>query len=237
MDGKIDLSELNKNLKKINELRYNNNELSDTNKIVELPVTVELNGFYYKIKNDGTVIYSNQLETENIYSEEVKTLLNYGISIEFDDLNEDFISNKIAKSDNGLIQTKNDNNNILSSSVDSAEYDAYMAFDKNYGSYWCTAGGKQDNAYIGYNFNKKTYIKNVDVCSTGYRCKEVKLQCSNDNSTWIDASDVVTFENNNDIHTIESNIRDTAYQYWRVYVITGYEPEYTGIYECEFYGI
>ena len=85
MDGKIDLSELNKNLKKINELRYNNNELSDTNKIVELPVTVELNGFYYKIKNDGTVIYSNQLETENIYSEEVKTLLNYGISIEFDD--------------------------------------------------------------------------------------------------------------------------------------------------------
>ena len=213
--------------------------------------------------NDYSVAYDLQFynsKGNNIYNldEEIVSLLkNTNTILEIDDIisynllekieNLDDNSKKQIMSSNiidkfkikkvGLTDNPNDNTNILSSSIYSSGYDAYKAFDKNNSSYWCTARGQQNNAYLGYNFNHKVYIKNVDVFSSAYRCKDVKLQCSNDNNTWIDASDVVTFEDNNDIHTIESNIQDTAYQYWRVYVITGYDSAYTGIFECEFYGI
>ena len=55
--GKIDLEKLNTNLKKISGLKYNNSELSDTNIIDELPVVVKLDGYMFKINDDGDVIY------------------------------------------------------------------------------------------------------------------------------------------------------------------------------------
>lgn len=184
------------------------------------------------LKNEGIILQTDDIISYNLYEKISKLNENLRKQIMSTNIVEKFKNKNI-----GLINKLNDNENVISSSIYSSQYDAYNAFDKNNSSYWCTANGQQNNAYLGYNFNNKVYIKNVDVYSKDYRCKEVKLQCSNDNNTWIDASDVVTFENNNDIHTIESNIQDTAYQYWRVYVITGYDSAYTGIYECEFYGI
>ena len=162
------------------------------------------------LKNEGIILETDDIISYHFYEKISKLNENLRKQIMSTDIVEKFKNKKI-----GLINKLNDNENVISSSIYSGSYDAYMAFDKNNGSYWCTASGQQNNAYLGYNFNHKVYIKNVDVFSSAYRCKEVKLQCSNDNNTWIDASDVVTFENNNDIHTIESNIQDTPYQYSR----------------------
>ena len=56
LDGKIDIAQLNINLKRIINLKYKNSSLSDSNKIEEFPVTVELDNNSYQITNDGTVI-------------------------------------------------------------------------------------------------------------------------------------------------------------------------------------
>ena len=211
----------------------------------------------YSVANEIRFFNSNINKTYNLDNEIVSVLKDTDEMLEIDDIISYNIFNKIRRLDDnskkqimhsnimdkfknkkiGLINKLDNNENIISSSIYSSCYDAYMAFDKSNGSYWCTRTNQQNNAYIGYDFNRKVFIKNVDIFSSAYRCKDVKLQCSNDNNTWIDASDVVTFEDNNDIHTIESNIQDTPYQYWRVYVITGYHSAYTGIFECEFYGI
>ena len=54
-DGKIDLDQLNKNLRNIKGLTYNKNDLSDTNKINNLPATVTLNGYDIVIAGNGSV--------------------------------------------------------------------------------------------------------------------------------------------------------------------------------------
>ena len=52
-----------------------------------------------------------------------------------------------------------------------------------------------------------------------YRCKEVKVQCSNDNVTWIDATDVITLQNvSKDNYFTEFKI-DEPYQYWMVIIL------------------
>ena len=207
-----------------NDLQFYNTKMNNTYNLDEEIVSI-LKNTDEMLEIDDIISYSLLEKIGNLGDNLKKQIMRSNIM-------DKFKNKKI-----GLINKLNNNDNIISSSVYDAGYNAYMAFDKNNGSYWCTVWGQQNNSYLGYNFNHKVYIKNVDVFSSAYRCKEVKLQCSNDNNTWIDASDVVTFENNSDIHTIESNIQDTAYQYWRVYVITGYDSAYTGIYECEFYGI
>ena len=58
LDGKIDNEQLNKNLKKINGLTYNENEIDlndDTKKISLFPATVKLNGYLYEIEENGKV--------------------------------------------------------------------------------------------------------------------------------------------------------------------------------------
>ena len=55
IDGTIDKEQLNKNLKNINGLIYNENPLSDSNKIANLPATVTLNGYDIGIDPNGGV--------------------------------------------------------------------------------------------------------------------------------------------------------------------------------------
>ena len=55
IDGTIDKEQLNKNLKNINGLIYNEKPLSDSNKIANLPATVTLNGYYIVINANGGV--------------------------------------------------------------------------------------------------------------------------------------------------------------------------------------
>lgn len=56
-DGKINLDLLNNNLKNnIKGLKYNNQEISDSNKITSLPATVVVDGYEVEIAENGTVI-------------------------------------------------------------------------------------------------------------------------------------------------------------------------------------
>lgn len=55
MNGKIDLEQLNTNLKRISGLKYKNNELSDTNIIDEFPAVVKLNDYFFEIYDGGEV--------------------------------------------------------------------------------------------------------------------------------------------------------------------------------------
>ena len=53
--GKIDINQLNKNLRNIKGLTYNEKALSDSNKITNLPAIVKLNGYNITIKSNGGV--------------------------------------------------------------------------------------------------------------------------------------------------------------------------------------
>lgn len=55
IDGKIDIDQLNENLKNINGLTYNGSELSDSNKIANLPATVTVNGYDIVINSNGGI--------------------------------------------------------------------------------------------------------------------------------------------------------------------------------------
>lgn len=54
--GEIEIDRLNNRLKRIKGLIYNNNQLSDINKITELPVVVEVGENSYQIKDNGKVL-------------------------------------------------------------------------------------------------------------------------------------------------------------------------------------
>ena len=54
-DGKINLDELNKELKKIEGLTYKGNPISDSNKITSLPNTVNVDGYDVTINGNGSV--------------------------------------------------------------------------------------------------------------------------------------------------------------------------------------
>ena len=54
-DGKIDMDTLNNELKKIKNLTYKENPISDTNKIISLPDIVNVDGYDVTINGDGSV--------------------------------------------------------------------------------------------------------------------------------------------------------------------------------------
>ena len=66
LDGKIDLTELNKNLQNIDGLIYNNEKIDlndENNKIERLPAIVKLNKEYFKIFDNGKVILMQTIES------------------------------------------------------------------------------------------------------------------------------------------------------------------------------
>ena len=57
-DGKIDLNQLNKNLQNISGIKYNENAITDSNKIASLPATVTVDGYNVTIEANGTTTAS-----------------------------------------------------------------------------------------------------------------------------------------------------------------------------------
>ena len=131
----------------------------------------------------------------------------------------------------------NNTNLFYSTQYDNSSYAAFRAFSTS--SYWCTEEGAINNSFIGYKFNKKMNVKIVRFfnCSdNNYMCKDVKVQCSNDNITWTDATDVITLENvSKDNYFTEFKV-DEPYQYWRVFILNGYQSSYCGCESMQFYG-
>ena len=65
LDGKIDIDELNKNLKRITGLKYNDDSLSNSNRITEFPIDLELNGFRFTIADNGKVLSLKKVDIIN----------------------------------------------------------------------------------------------------------------------------------------------------------------------------
>ena len=144
----------------------------------------------------------------------------------------------LASTGTELVPNLTNNTNVLySTQYDGSTYAAFRAFSTS--SYWCSVEGAINNSFIGYNFNKKMNVKIVRFFNGGannYRCREVKVQCSNDNVTWIDATDVITLENvSKDNYFTEFKV-DEPYQYWRVFILNGYNTNYCGCESMQFYG-
>ena len=136
-----------------------------------------------------------------------------------------------------LVPTLSSNSNVLINSQYSSNYAGYMAFDKNYGSYWCT-NGTTNNSYIGYNMQIKAKVYFASICSREYNCKVVTLQCSNDNKNWKDASEDITLNNVSKTTCIKNTKEiENSYRYWRILVKSCYNSDYVGSSEVQFYGI
>lgn len=116
----------------------------------------------------------------------------------------------------------------------------YYAFN-NTTSYWCSAYGKQNNAYLGYNFQTEKSVCLMRVYNgnlkhgANERCKEVVLQYSDDNENWLDASEIITLPNSNEATDIWNTKEKNKHQYWRIYIISSY-GNYSSIYKIKFYG-
>ncbi len=97
-----------------------------------------------------------------------------------------------------------------------------------------------NGAYIGYNFkaNKNIYYASIVNGNLKYgtneRCKEVILQCSNEDDNWIDASEVITLGNNGNLTYIINSKVNEAYPKWRIYIKSSY-GSYSSTREVNFY--
>ena len=122
-NGTIDIEDkLNQNLKKINGLTYNNNEidLNDTNKkITKLPATVKLNGYAFTISENGDVSKIQWIDNNNGSYTNAKTgqTLTVGDTVKYEN-----ILNENAVDNDKLSQLKSDLQNYSgdSSSTDNA---------------------------------------------------------------------------------------------------------------------
>ncbi len=54
-DGTININKLNNYLSKIQKLKFNGGNITDSNKIVELPANIEVNEYRITINEDGSV--------------------------------------------------------------------------------------------------------------------------------------------------------------------------------------
>lgn len=108
----------------------------------------------------------------------------------------------------------------------STNYDYYMLFDNNITTKWSTATNQITNQYIGYKFTnpvcvKEVAITNPNVGEDATRCiKTFEVQYSNDNTSWTDATGVLT----NDTTLAKTNKYQIANNitapYWRVFIVS-----------------
>lgn len=136
-----------------------------------------------------------------------------------------------------LVPTPSNNNNILYSSCYWSGYDPFLGFRSDY-NYFCTATGQVTNQYIGYNFNTDINVKIVKFYNAlGYSCRQAKIQFSDDNKIYKDASEIYTFANSSQNVFMFNTKEDKKHQYWRVLLINSYSSSYIGINSMQFYGI
>lgn len=68
----------------------------------------------------------------------------------------------------------------------------YKAFDGDDASYWRISAGTSSNAYVGYNFGSAKRVGLAKVIGNNGTPQSVKIQGSNDGTTWTDVSSVIS---------------------------------------------
>lgn len=137
-----------------------------------------------------------------------------------------------------LVPTLSNNTNVLCNSIYSNDWTAYMGFTSS--KCWCNVRNQNSNIYLGYDFtNNPKNVRIVKMYNGGtqdYPAKQIKLQCSNDNTTWEDASDVYTLANSSKEVFLLNTKKDNSYRSWRLYMLSAYK-EYIEINNIAFYGV
>lgn len=147
---------------------------------------------------------------------------------------------------------------VSASSEDSDKRTVYKAFDKKYYFGDITVYSDLDNSwqatdngenYIQFEFNKPVIVNNIQFIPSytsvygGVTLKQAQLLLSNDGENFIEASPIITYNNN--INTvlewqkIESSDKVNKYKYVRLYVNGSYTTsygKYTTIKEMQIYG-
>ena len=124
-------------------------------------------------------------------------------------------------------------------------YYGYKAFDgtnSHQSDSWLTGG--VSNVYIGYIFVNQTKVVNVyienrtlaggdtSVCEI----KTFKIQGSNDGTTWVDITDVLTNVSGELVGTYFIFDNNNYYSGYRVFVLSSYNSSYVGAGKIQFYG-
>lgn len=141
----------------------------------------------------------------------------------------------------GLVPTMTSNTTpsgeAFASSVYNNSFGAYKAFDGSTSDgKWVSSG--TTNQYVGYKFVNKTNVKFVSVTNEtvvpNQGVQTFKVQYSDDNSAWHDATEVLTATKS---ATRIFNVPDVGeHLYWRVYCLTNYTATSgVSILELQFY--
>ena len=125
-----------------------------------------------------------------------------------------------------------------------SDYGIYAVFDNDVSTYWQSnpgGGGTGNGTYIGYKFPSKTRVVRAIITGFGYAASGdiyyLKLQGSNDKSTWIDLSESTQCTNKSgtpvDSIVATKNIND--YQYYRLIMVDTPSATAFGAYTVQFY--
>ncbi len=128
-------------------------------------------------------------------------------------------------------------------SINASTYTYFKAFDKNRtDTYWVSASSAFPH-YCGYDFGEPTKISvavfnNVPGNHLPYSIKTYKIQGSNESKTsgYVDLTDSLVNTNTDSDDVIIALNNNTAYRYYRIYVINGFDTVRCDIGEINFYG-
>ena len=171
-EGKIEINNLNKNLKNIEGLKYEGNPLSDTNKITKLPARVEVDGYKIFIEDTGNV--GNVLERPGI---------NVGDYVNYEPAGGTY---EISKLNTYSGSTENGSENLTLDNMGSLDWQVLRIYDDGK----IDLIGSITNKVIYFNYvlgcNNGVYLLN-DICKTlysreGIEARSIKLE---DMESWL----------------------------------------------------
>ncbi len=143
--------------------------------------------------------------------------------------------------DISLVKTVDTNSVFYSTQYNASTWSADKIFISSTNSGWCTSNGSVKNQYVGYDFGTNVFVIAITFMNgypqTNYVPKNVKLQYSDDKTTWSDASTVSTFPNSPLDAVIVNTLTNDAHRYWRIFVIDAHNNSYIEINELKFYGV
>ena len=206
---------------KINKVNKNRIEVSVESKNFDFEGKVQK--YEYHIGNNKYESEENKYEITNlesnkeyplyiiVYNENGNYIQSRTVYIEIEGTITDLTSKGISDNtaENGKIFS---NNNIEN---------AYLAFDKNTSTYW--DGGNIDS-FIGYEFNVPVEINNVIIKQPYINdvIKDFKIQYSDDNITYSDASEILTYIRGEGEREFELKENLGKHKYWRYQNLSGY---------------
>ena len=110
------------------------------------------------------------------------------------------------------------------SSIYSATYNAYQAFDAA-SSYWCSAAGTPTNQWVKYDFGagNSIFAHTIILTLSGDgQAKSLRVECSDNNIDWV-VSETLSFASNSSAQPITLYCPAAGkYRYWRVFIFDSY---------------